>query len=228
MTTIESCPRVPAADGPVLPVDEGLRPTVVELDGLRIAHDRRVLEPRPWTVRHGRWAASLSGSVPPGPILELCCGAGHIGLVAAVRTGRPLVQVDACPVACAYATHNARVNGVPTTVRHTTLAELGGWAAAPLVVADPPYLADEEVAGYPDDPVTAVAGGPDGLDVVRECLDAIDRVLLPGGRALLQLGGAHQVSHVGSIVPSGLVLLAARAFGPGRAVVKLARLDDVS
>src|SRR5690606_34915582 len=66
----------------------------VVIGGLTIAYDDRVLEPRPWTVLQSRWAAELARDVPPGPILELFAGVGHIGLVAATACGRELVQVD--------------------------------------------------------------------------------------------------------------------------------------
>jgi multidrug efflux pump subunit AcrA (membrane-fusion protein) len=38
------------------------------------------------------------------------------------------------------------------------------------------------------DPVTAIDGGPDGLDLVRACLAVTDGHLAPGGSALLQVG----------------------------------------
>src|SRR5690606_20161141 len=85
-------------------------------DGIDIAYDDRVLEPRPWTVMQAGWAAELASSVPAGPILELCSGVGHIGLAAAVRTERPLVQIDANPVACLFAAANARAAGIARRV----------------------------------------------------------------------------------------------------------------
>ena len=52
------------------------------IDELEISYDQRVLEPRPWTAAQSRWASSLFRVLPPGPVLELCAGAGHIGLLA--------------------------------------------------------------------------------------------------------------------------------------------------
>ena len=50
---------------------------------LPIAFDERVLRPRPWTVAQSRWAAELLHDRPaPSAVLELCAGAGHIGLLA--------------------------------------------------------------------------------------------------------------------------------------------------
>ena len=156
---------------------------------LHIAFDERVLTPRPWTAEQSAWAAYLLGDLPAGPVLELCCGAGHIGLLAVQGSERDLVQVDLNPVACAF----ARLNGDRVRsrgrveVRNVALHE----AARPderfaMVIADPPYLPRAEVATYPEDPVLAVDGGEDGMELVWECLETVRRHLLPGGQALLR------------------------------------------
>ena len=67
---------------------------------LTIAFDERVLRPREWTAAQSAWAADLMTSAPDGPVLELCSGAGHIGLLAVLLSSRPLVCVDASSVAC--------------------------------------------------------------------------------------------------------------------------------
>src|SRR5213078_2899209 len=92
---------------------------------LTVAFDGSVLRPRPWTVAQGEWAAELALSpaaraaptAPPGSLLELCCGAGQIGLVAAVLSGRPLVQVDASETACRFARMNADAAGPDVAAR---------------------------------------------------------------------------------------------------------------
>ena len=56
--------------------------TTVEFGGLQITFDSRLLSPRPWTQAQSRWAASLLPNLPPGDVLELCSGAGQIGLLA--------------------------------------------------------------------------------------------------------------------------------------------------
>ena len=64
---------------------------------LTIGYDEQVLEPRPWVLLQSQWARELLEDAPPGPVLELCTGAGHIGLVAVVGNDRTLVAVDANP-----------------------------------------------------------------------------------------------------------------------------------
>src|SRR5699024_7867451 len=78
--------------------------------GLTISYDHRVMEPRPWTQGQSSWAAELLAKAPAGPVLELCAGVGHIGLVAVQDTQRDVVMVDFSPVTEQFAQHNAVVN----------------------------------------------------------------------------------------------------------------------
>lgn len=89
---------------------------MIRFGHLDIDFDDRVLTPRTWTVRQSEWAAKLAAELPDGPILELCSGAGQIGLLAAALTGRGLVCVDADPVACAFARANAERAGLADVV----------------------------------------------------------------------------------------------------------------
>src|SRR5687767_5300925 len=143
---------------------------------LRIAFDDRVLRPRPWTTAQSAWAAELLASVPDGPVLELCAGAGHIGLLAVVDSGRRLVCVDANPVACEFARANAEAAGVADSVevRQARLQDaLAPDEVFPLVIADPPWVPRAETSRFPEDPLSAIDGGADGLDIARACIDVI-------------------------------------------------------
>jgi methylase of polypeptide subunit release factors len=166
---------------------------VAGFGGLEIAFDEGVLEPRPWTIEQSHWAIELLDGLPEGPVLELCCGAGQIGLVVAHATRRPLVQVDDDERACSFARHNADANGVGTEIRHAAIED----ALAPderfvLVLADPPYVPSDATDRYDDDPDHAIDGGPDGLDVARRCLAVARRAIADGGVVLLQTGGPRQ------------------------------------
>lgn len=162
---------------------------VMDFEGLQIEYDDRVLEPRPWTAQQSRWAAELIESAPPGPVLELCAGAGHIGLLAVTLAPRSLVCVDADAAACAYLRRNATNAGIRVDVREGRMDEvLDADERFAVVIADPPWVSSDEVGRYPEDPRTAIDGGADGLDLVRDCLVVIDAHLVDGGRALLQTG----------------------------------------
>jgi release factor glutamine methyltransferase len=158
---------------------------------LSIAFDDRVLRPREWTAAQSEWAADLMVTAPGGPVLELCAGAGHIGLLAVSMSGRRLVCVDANPVACDYARANALAAGLAdrVEVREGRLeTALEADELFPVVIADPPWVPHDQTGQFPEDPLTAIDGGPDGLDVARACLSVIAEHLAPGGSAVLQLG----------------------------------------
>jgi release factor glutamine methyltransferase len=194
-------------------------------DGLAIRFDDRVLRPRGWTAAQSRWAASLLASLPPGDVLELCSGAGQIGLAAVARSRRRLACVDGDPVAASYAMANARANGMAdrVEVRAAAMAEaLSSGEEFVLVIADPPWVRRRDVRRYPKDPVTAIDGGPDGLDLARQCVAVIGAHLSPGGTALVQLGSPEQVDALASeVADAGLHPTEIRCYDGG----VVARLD---
>jgi release factor glutamine methyltransferase len=174
-----------------------------DFEGLRIEYDARVLAPRPWTAAQSRWAAELIRTAPPGPVLELCAGAGHIGLLAVKLAPRPLVCVDNDPVACGFLRRNASLAGIPVDVREGSMdVVLQDHEEFAVIVADPPWVPSSEVSRFPEDPVTAIDGGDDGLDLARSCLEVIDRHLAMDGSALLQVGPLDQAEKVAALVAS--------------------------
>jgi release factor glutamine methyltransferase len=199
----------------------------VDFDGLRIEYDARVLAPRAWTAAQSRWAAELIRTAPAGPVLELCAGAGHIGLLAVTLAPRPLVCVDNDAVACGFLRRNAAVAGIPVDVREGPMhAVLDGAEEFAVIVADPPWVPTSDVGRFPEDPVSAIDGGDDGLNLVRACLDVIDRHLAVDGSALLQVGPLDQARRVAELVASydGLDVVAVRAYERG----SLLQLDRVA
>lgn len=184
---------------------------VATVGGLAVEYDHTVLEPRPWTAAHARWAAELSPGLPDGPVLELCTGAGHIGLLTAVLTRRDAVLVDASRAAVAFARRNARQvesSGITVDVRHGPMTEvLRDDERFPLVLADPPYLRSTDVSTFPDDPPSAVDGGPDGLELARTCLQVASTHLADRGALVLQLRDAAQATALrDSAAGQGLVV----------------------
>jgi release factor glutamine methyltransferase len=197
----------------------------MDFGGLKIAFDDRVLRPRPWTENQSRWAAELLPGLPPGNVLELCSGAGQIGLLAVAGSGRRLVCVDLNPVAVEYTAANAVAAGLRNRLE-IRLGRIGDVLAPrerfPLIIADPPWVPRAETGRFPEDPVLAIDGGDDGMNVVRECLDAITGHLAPGGVALLQLGPGGQADAVAGVV-AGTHLVAGerRDFGERGVLLRL-------
>lgn len=192
----------------------------VPFGSLTIRYDDRVLAPREWTQTQALWANDLLAVVPPGPVLELCSGVGHLGLLAVHGTDRRLVCVDVDPVACAYAVDNAAAAGRAelVDVRNVSLSEFRSDEVFALVVADPPWVRTDLVGCFPADPVLAIDGGTDGLDRARECVRLIDRHLHPEGAALLQLGSYAEAEALSAELPGTLSVASSRA-EPGRGLV---------
>lgn len=168
---------------------------------LDIGYDDSVLEPRPWTAAQAALAAELAADLPPGPLLELCSGAGHIGLLTALLARRDAVLVDLSDAACRFAELNAaavRERGMTVTVRRGAMDDvLDEGERFPLVLADPPYIPTPQTGRFPADPLTAIDGGPDGLDPARTCMRVAARHLSPGGALVLQLRDGDQARELG-------------------------------
>lgn len=193
-----------------------------------VHYDARVLVPRPWTLAQSTWAATLAATLPSGPILELCAGAGHIGLAAAVLADRDVVQVELDPVAVGFARENAERAGwgARTDVRVSSMVDaLRAHERFRLVIADPPYLPSAALATWPEDPPLAIDGGEDGLRLVRVCLDVSARHLAPGGAVLLQVAGPAQAEQVRALAESDGRLRAGecRVVDDERAIIRLDR-----
>jgi methylase of polypeptide subunit release factors len=194
---------------------------------LRVEFDDEVLAPRPWTLLQSAHAARLLVAAPPGPIVEVHCGAGHIGQATAAWTGRPLVQLDDAAASCAWSAHNAHANAIASTVVR------GDVSAAPLrdgtcalLLADPPYVPSAETGRYSEDPLHAIDGGDDGLDGIRSCLPFASRLLRRGGALVLQVRGRSQAARVVGLVDddhSELTVVDIVEASPTRAVVELVR-----
>ena len=199
--------------------------TAVRFGPIDVAFDESLLRPRPWTLAQSEWAAELSDG---RPMLEVGCGAGHIGLAAAVLSGARVVQVDRDPAACRWAAINAAANGRGHVVEQRCgSAEdvLGDEERFGVVIADPPYVPSSEVHLYPEDPLGAIDGGPDGLDSVRSFLAGIAGHVDPGGSVVLQLRGLSQVDQLEvwlreASSPS-FTVAESRSYGDSRALTRL-------
>jgi methylase of polypeptide subunit release factors len=185
-----------------------------------------------WTRAQAHWAVELHPMLPDGPFLELCCGVGHIGLLAARDTGRRALLVDASAAACEHALLAVRAAGLEERVRvlhhHIDGAPLPGTAArsAALVLIDPPYLSTLQLREAAGDPRHAVDGGHDGLKWVEPMLRTASHHLADGGVCLLQVRGRRQADHIvraqlDLLVELGLRTWALRTVDERRAVLLL-------
>ena len=131
-------------------------------------------------------------------LLDLGTGSGCLAVTALTLLPAALgVAVERSATALALAAANARRHGVE---RRLLLVQ-GDWTSAlrgpfDLVLANPPYVAEGEMAGLEPDvrefePRSALVAGADGLDDYRRILPALPGLLAPGGVALLELGAGQ-------------------------------------
>lgn len=196
-----------AARAPVSQI-VGLR----EFWGRRFRVTRAVLDPRPET--ESLVAAALAGPAPRR-ILDLGTGSGCILLTllaewpAAVGLG-----VDISAAALRVARQNARALGVAgrATFRRGDWCE-GVTGSFELVVANPPYLTDAELAAVAPEvrlhePLVALRGGPDGLGAYRRIAAQVAPLIAPGGRALLEIGPSQAGAVSQIFTDAGLKVVA--------------------
>lgn len=216
MSTLESAPGRPQ---PLSTIDFG---------GLAIAYDEHVLTPRRWTTMQSYWAAELLRDARPGRVLELCAGAGHIGLLTVALEPRDLVMVDVNPHACDLARRNATANRLiaPVEVRHGDLQDvIRADEDFVGVIADPPWVPSADTGRFPEDPLLAIDGGEDGLAVAWSCLEVMARHLTPGGWGVLQLGTEAQAERVADrcvVQGLGVEVRETRAYQDRGVLVRLA------
>jgi release factor glutamine methyltransferase len=156
----------------------------VDFCGRRLVVEPGVYVPRPQTEVLARRAAALGGRAA-----DLCTGCGA---VAAVVGG---VGVDLDPRAVAV----ARRNGVRAAV-----GDLDGplrTGAFDVVTAVAPYVPTSALRFVTADgePMLALDGGEDGLDVVRRVVRGAARLLRPGGWFLTELGGDQDRALAGAM-----------------------------
>ncbi len=182
-----------------------------EFCGLRIAVEPGVFVPRRRSEFLVRQAAlRLRRLARRAVVVDLCCGSGALG--AALRDaldGRlDVYAADLDPAAVRCAGRNV----APDRVYRGDLFQplpvaLRGRVDA--LVANVPYVPTEEVGLLPPEarlhePLTALDGGADGLDVLRRVTAEAPAWLAPGGCLLVETSQHQEARAVEAFVASGL------------------------
>ena len=143
-------------------------------------------------------------------VVDVGTGAG--GLALAMARQWPTAQVTAIDLsapALAVARWNAQRHGVADRIAFRLGDLLDGMSdgTADLVAANLPYVASSDIAGLSPEvrkePVRALDGGADGLDLVRRLIPQAVRVLRPGGRLFLEVGRGQTASVKQQMVRAG-------------------------
>ena len=151
---------------------------------LTILTDRRALIPRPET--EGLVELVLA-RVPGGVVADVCTGTGCVALALADEGRYETVHaVERDPDAHALATENIRATGLRVRLHRGDLVTPLAGLALDALVANPPYVTDEEYAALDPsvrewEPRPALASGRDGMEHTGRLLDE--------GRAVVRLGG---------------------------------------
>lgn len=157
-----------------------------EFHGLRVAVDPGVFVPRRRTeflVQQALAAADASG---PVVVVDLCCGSGALGAaLASALPGSELHAADIEPAAVRCARRNLAAFGghvYEGDLFAPLPAELRGRVS--ILTANVPYVPSGEVGLLPPEardhePLVALDGGADGLDIMRRVALAAPRWLAP-------------------------------------------------
>jgi len=167
------------------------------LTDLRFISDARALIPRS-PVAHvvaERLAPWWPEDREPGLIVDVCCGGGSLGLVAAEAFPRAMVLLSDLDVqALSLASENIALHGLADRVcamRADLLTSLSS-GSVDVVLANPPYVSRAEMTELPPEysaePRIALEADAEGTELAVRLLREGARVLAPDGLMLLEVG----------------------------------------
>jgi release factor glutamine methyltransferase len=184
--------------------------------GLVLKVDRRALIPRPETeLLVESVIKEVEGRSPPARILDLGCGTGAIALALATRfKDAHVTAVDESEAALELAGENVESTGLGARVRllrSDWFSALDASEVFDLIVANPPYLTEEELAtAAPEvrdhEPRTAlVPGDTAGISALTAILQDAPKRMNPGGLLALETGTQQHAALVAEAERLGLV-----------------------
>ncbi len=157
---------------------------------LTVRVDRRALIPRP--EPEGLVDLVLARQ-PTGVAVDVGTGSGCLALALADEGRyRLVIGIERSRAALALARENVAATGLRVALVAGDLVEACGTCLADVVVANPPYVAEDEYAtldaGVREwEPAAALVSGPDGLEATRRLLPGALRVVRPGGWLALEV-----------------------------------------
>ncbi|MEV4682625.1 putative protein N(5)-glutamine methyltransferase [Streptomyces kurssanovii] len=180
-----------------------------EFCGVRVAVDPGVFVPR---RRSEFLVARAIALAPPRPVVvDLCCGSGALGAAVLRAAGAgELHAADIEPAAVRCARRN--VEPVGGRVHEGDLydplpAALAG--RVDVLIANAPYVPTGEIGLLPSEardfePLVALDGGADGLDIQRRVTARAGRWLAPGGSLLIETSERQAPATVAAFTRHGL------------------------
>ena len=185
-----------------------------EFSGQRVAVDPGVFVPRRRTeflvgeaVRLARRTGDGRGTVA----VDLCCGSGAVGVaLTAALAAVELHAADIEPAAVRCARRNVGAAGAVYEGDLFAPLPAGLRGRIDVLVANVPYVPTEEVGLLPPEardhePLVALDGGADGLDVLRRVTAEAPGWLAPGGHLLVETSERQAPQAVETFARSGLL-----------------------
>ena len=195
----------------------GLREPVAYVIGhwgfrrLDLTVDRRVLVPRPETELVVDRCLALLDGVPRPRVLDVGTGSGAIALALKQELdGADVVAADISDDAVAVAAANAERLGLDVELCRSDLLDQVPGGAFRLIVSNPPYVAEAELAGLEPEvaewePRLATVAGANGLAVYRRLVPQAAARLQPGGHLVLECGDGQGTALAAELEAAGFV-----------------------
>jgi ribosomal protein L3 glutamine methyltransferase len=174
------------------------------LQGYRFYVDERAIIPRSFL------AELLKDGLPPwvqqpeavADVLDMCTGSGCLAIMAADVFEKAHVDaVDISPDALAVAKRNIadyQLGKRVTAVQSDLYGDLPS-KRYDVILCNPPYVTDESMAALPreyqQEPRLALAGGADGMAIVRRLVRGARGYLKRGGLLFVEVGGGRAAAE---------------------------------
>ncbi len=178
------------------------------VQGIGLYTDPAVIVPRS-LLGEVLFAGSLDNwlSAEPSHVLDLCTGSGAIAIQAAIAFEHAQVDgVDIEPAAIALAKRNITLNDVGKQVsvyQGDLYAPVTG-KKYDIILSNPPYVNADSMAALPheyrSEPALALAGGADGMDIVRRIIEGAAQYLNPQGLLVIEIG--HEAAYFEAAYPT--------------------------
>lgn len=156
------------------------------------------------------WIAELivDGSLEPwlpadGKALDLCTGNGSLAILLALSC--PDIRVSACDIslpALSVASRNLDRHGLSSQIElfsgdlWDALEEPNDDNRFDLIICNPPYVNSSSMSALPAEyraePELALAGGEDGMDLIRRIIASAPDYLTERGAILLEIGNEYE------------------------------------
>lgn len=180
-----------------------------EFRGLRVTVAPGVFVPRRRTEFLVEQA--LARTPDASVVVDLCCGSGAVGAALAAALGPvELHSADIDPVAVECARGNtAAAGGQVHTGDLFDALPAGLRGRVDILAANVPYVPTDEVALLPTEardhePLVALDGGTDGLDILRRVAAEARHWLSPDGRLLIETSERQAPAALDAFTRSGL------------------------